>query len=191
MRGDPLAYIECLSGPVTEQVSGVNYTFERDNKGRFVAKVLDHKHIECFLSVSSHYRRLPDDDKVSFTAMMTDAVEDDVEAENPSRDPALASFQRNGSATDEDGEADDDADNDDEGNADTDPDGEGREDTADDHEAGEGSEDDAIDDGLNNEADEGSNPVEDQKPAAKKPAAKKPIAKKPAAKKPAAKKRGK
>lgn len=52
--------IECLAGPITENVMGHGYTFARDRYGRCVAEVLNKKHQKCFLSVVAHYREVPE-----------------------------------------------------------------------------------------------------------------------------------
>ena len=52
--------IECLAGPITENVMGHGYTFARDRYGRSVAEVLNKKHQKCFLSVVAHYREVPE-----------------------------------------------------------------------------------------------------------------------------------
>lgn len=48
--------IECVSGPVTEEVMGTSYRFDPAEDGRFIADVHNPRHIEVFLAVSEHYR---------------------------------------------------------------------------------------------------------------------------------------
>lgn len=51
--------IECTRGATEQQVAGVNYAFQRDKYGRFVAQVHNEEHAKCFISVD-HYREVPE-----------------------------------------------------------------------------------------------------------------------------------
>jgi predicted flap endonuclease-1-like 5' DNA nuclease len=53
--------IECTYGPVTTEVMGVTYNFVADEHGRFVAEVWNPKHLQSFLNVTAHYRRVSRD----------------------------------------------------------------------------------------------------------------------------------
>lgn len=57
-----MTQIEKITDGPDPEVGGQTYQFHRDTKGRFVAEVSNLRHVECFLSVADHYRRVPDDD---------------------------------------------------------------------------------------------------------------------------------
>ena len=58
-----MAIIECKIGPETPTVDGVEYQFQRDQRGRFVALVTDHEHQKILLG-NPVYRVIDDDETV-------------------------------------------------------------------------------------------------------------------------------
>lgn len=54
-----MAKVECTYGPAETEVAGVTYTFQPDEKGRYVATVHNEDHVAILLEVV-HYRRLDD-----------------------------------------------------------------------------------------------------------------------------------
>lgn len=55
-----MAIIECMNGPTTQNVGGSEYTFAKDEHGRFTAKVAELVHLRMFLSRPSVYREVPE-----------------------------------------------------------------------------------------------------------------------------------